>query len=98
VAISDGTAVVAADHTDVPNAQGGFEQGQGQVFIYTSNGGNWSSAPVVTLAAPETTGGFGSAVAVSGGTVVVADTGSLPRPCPSTRREATAGLRHPRSP
>jgi hypothetical protein len=78
VAISGSTAVVVAGHTDVPNAQGGFEQDQGQAFIYTSNGGNWSLAPVATLAAPDTTGGFGAAVAVSGSTVVVSDTGVSP--------------------
>jgi hypothetical protein len=78
VAISESTAVVVASHTEVPNAQGGFEEGQGQVFIYTSNDGNWSLTPATTLSAPDTTGGFGSAVAVSGSTVVVSDIGVSP--------------------
>jgi len=78
VAISGGTAVVVASSTLVPDAQGVLQGQQGQAFIYTSSGGAWSSTPVATLTAPSASGQFGSAVAVSGNTVVVSDPNASP--------------------
>jgi hypothetical protein len=76
-AISKHTAVVVAIHTIVRSGGSGAQE-QGQAFVYARQGGTWSPTPVATLLAPAGSGQFGTQVAVSGTTVVVADPNTSP--------------------
>ena len=66
VSISGDTAVVGA-----PNHQIGSNNGQGAVYIFQSQGGNWVQQAGLTASDGAANDRFGSAVAISGNTVIV---------------------------
>lgn len=73
VALSGGTLVVGARDVTV-----GGQTSAGSAYVFQESGGSWDRTATLTAASPVPMGYFGSAVAVSGDTVVVGHPGDAP--------------------